>query len=199
MSAAPAQQPTISRRDLIRGRLFGLFGGRSAAPTEAPEQRAEAPSPARRPIPLLRPPGAIAEADFLAACTQCEACQYACPHDAIVPAPVRARGAAGTPVIEPLSQPCMMCPDTPCIDACPSGALLPTDRIRMGTARINPLDCLAGTGCFSCGERCPVPGAITRQGGKPVVSADACTGCGICQWVCPAPHNAVLILPAQDR
>ena len=29
----------------------------------------------------------------------------------------------------------------------------------------------------------------------PMVVPEICTGCGICQQVCPAPENAVLMLP----
>jgi ferredoxin-type protein NapG len=29
--------------------------------------------------------------------------------------------------------------------------------------------------------------------------AEACTGCGVCQFVCPAPHNAVLLMPVPER
>lgn len=204
MSATPARSPatTVTRRDLLRGRFFGWLRGAETAPADSgADSRAEAPSPAPRTLPLLRPPGAIAEVDFVAACTRCDACAFACPHRAITAAPARLRGVDGTPIIEPMRQPCMLCADTPCIQACPSGALAPTDRVRMGTAHINPMDCLGwqGAGCWTCGERCPVPGAISRDGGRPTVSAEACTGCGMCQWVCPAPTNAVLILPTRAR
>lgn len=50
--------------------------------------------------------------------------------------------------------------------------------------------------CSVCSERCPVDGAIKVESGIPQVIADACTGCGICHEVCPAPTNAILILPA---
>lgn len=54
--------------------------------------------------------------------------------------------------------------------------------------------CLALTSfCSACVERCPVPGAMKKERGLPMVVADACTGCGVCQEVCPAPRNAVLI------
>lgn len=48
--------------------------------------------------------------------------------------------------------------------------------------------------CSVCSERCPEPGAIETKRGIPSVVADACTGCGICHDVCPAPKNAILML-----
>ncbi|MGZ8900169.1 MAG: 4Fe-4S binding protein [Limisphaerales bacterium] len=56
--------------------------------------------------------------------------------------------------------------------------------------------CLAYTSiCTVCSERCPVPGALKVEKGLPMVVAEDCTGCGICHDVCPAPTNAVLVLP----
>ncbi len=49
--------------------------------------------------------------------------------------------------------------------------------------------------CTTCSERCPVEGAIVIEGGLPRVRADRCTGCEICHQVCPAPENAVLLVP----
>ena len=59
--------------------------------------------------------------------------------------------------------------------------------------------CLAyrNLACSVCAERCPEPGAILREKGIPRVVADACTGCGVCRDVCPAPTNAVLVLGAR--
>lgn len=59
-------------------------------------------------------------------------------------------------------------------------------------------DCLAyrGTLCRTCLERCPIEGAITLIDFLPRISPDACTGCGICAEMCPAPVNAIRILPA---
>jgi len=59
--------------------------------------------------------------------------------------------------------------------------------------------CLALTSyCSACVERCPVPGAMKKERGMPMVVADACTGCGVCQETCPAPRNAVLMLPRRQ-
>lgn len=56
--------------------------------------------------------------------------------------------------------------------------------------------CLAhqGSFCSTCVERCPEPGAMSKVDGKPVVHAYACTGCGVCQEVCPAPKNAIFFV-----
>jgi Pyruvate/2-oxoacid:ferredoxin oxidoreductase delta subunit len=48
--------------------------------------------------------------------------------------------------------------------------------------------------CTTCSERCPEDGAIIVEQGVPRVVADKCTGCGICNEVCPAPKNAVLMM-----
>ena len=49
--------------------------------------------------------------------------------------------------------------------------------------------------CSVCSERCPEPQAIEVENGLPRVVLDACTGCGICHQVCPAPRKAILMLP----
>ena len=199
----------VSRRDLFRG----LFGRSDPAPRRpappvayvtptAPQQAGPAPRFGRgRALPVLRPPGAIEESAFLAACTRCNACVEACPHGAITLAPARLREAAGTPVLNPVESPCRMCAELPCVAACEPLALRFDVPVKMGTAAISPLDCLAhqNTTCSACVEQCPVEGAMTRENGRPVVNPAACTGCGVCQHVCPAPRNAVMILPTLTR
>lgn len=152
-------------------------------------------------FPLLRPPGALAEPDFLLACTRCGDCIEACPHDAIRPASPRLREAAGTPLVEPREAPCLLCEDFPCVAACEPGALRDDALVALGTARVQPLDCLnrLGSPCSVCVERCPVPGAISLAGNVPQVNEALCTGCGQCQHVCPAPENAILMLPSTRR
>lgn len=74
----------------------------------------------------------------------------------------------------------------------PLSAVRPADAV----AVIQGRRCIALTSfCAVCVERCPVPGAMQVTNGMPSVVADVCTGCGICQQVCPAPTNAVLLLP----
>jgi Pyruvate/2-oxoacid:ferredoxin oxidoreductase delta subunit len=64
-------------------------------------------------------------------------------------------------------------------------------------AQIQPFDCLARRGqvCTVCSERCPVPGAVRVEGTSVRIVAEHCTGCGICQQVCPAPQNAIVLWP----
>jgi ferredoxin len=61
--------------------------------------------------------------------------------------------------------------------------------------------CLAhqGSFCSVCSERCPEPGAILTEMGKPRVNPDLCTGCRICHDVCPAPKNAVFLVARAPR
>lgn len=159
-----------------------------------------------RSLPVFRPPGAVEESQFLAGCTRCGDCITACPHDAIQKAPERlgqisTSGVTGTPVIDADAQACLMCEDFPCISACPTGVLTSNIPILMGTARITEHLCLPhhGTACTVCSERCPVDNAITVVDGKPTVNEDSCTGCGVCRQVCPAPENAVLLMPTFSR
>jgi len=61
--------------------------------------------------------------------------------------------------------------------------------------------CLAwqGSFCSVCVERCPEPGAILTEMGKPRVNPDLCNGCRICHDVCPAPKNAVFLVARKPR
>jgi MauM/NapG family ferredoxin protein len=147
----------------------------------------------------LRPPGAIDEAAFLAACTRCGKCQAACEPGAIQIADPRFGRASGTPWIDPAAAPCLLCEDFPCVAACEPGALAQTLAGPIGTACVRETECLnrLGSPCATCVERCPVPGAIRLGARTPIVEPGVCTGCGVCAHVCPAPTKAILILPAR--
>jgi ferredoxin-type protein NapG len=125
----------------------------------------------------------------------------ACPVHAIVVAPPTFFAASGTPMVDAHMQACVMCEDTPCITACGPRVLRKDRSLKMGTAIIQQFNCLAHTGtfCTVCSERCPVPGAIELDGGKPRIVDEKCTGCGVCHEVCPAPATAVIVIPLHDR
>ncbi len=141
-------------------------------------------------VPLLRPPGAISEKQFLQACSRCDECIHACPKDAILRAPKKMGFLVfNTPYIEPLRNPCVMCTDLPCISACPDKALLPVQEltdVNMGYAILDKKKCQAygDTFCQQCVIDCPVPGAIFQVNDKPVIDKNICTGCGVCMRSC---------------
>ncbi len=144
------------------------------------------------PNPVFRPPGAIEEVAFLAACTRCGDCFDVCPVHAIVKAPPGAGLAAGTPMIDPALQPCTVCPDMPCAQACPTEALEAPERLwegyRMAALELVPERCIAfqGVSCDACARSCPVGERALSQdaAGRPVIHAEGCVGCGVCVRAC---------------
>jgi ferredoxin-type protein NapG len=166
------------------------------------------------PAEALRPPGALAEDDFLGACVRCGLCVRDCPYDTLKLSELGDDVANGTPYFIAREIPCEMCPDIPCIKACPTGALdhglTDIDEARMGLAVvIDQESCIAfhGLRCEVCFNVCPVRGkAITLdllhnpRSGKhalfiPVVHSDACTGCGKCEKSCILEEAAIKVLP----
>ena len=141
-------------------------------------------------VPLLRPPGAISEKQFLQNCSRCDECIHACPKDAIQRAPKKMGFLVyNTPYIDPMRNPCVMCTDLPCITACPDKALLPVQEltdVNMGYAILDKKKCQAygDTFCQQCVIDCPVPGAIFQVKDQPVIDKNICTGCGVCMRSC---------------
>ncbi len=153
-----------------------------------------------RRVPLIRPPGAITERQFLQDCTRCDKCIHACPKDAIVKAPKKFGFLVmGTPYIDPTKNPCVMCDDLPCISACPDSALLPADSpadVNMGYAILSKKKCQAydASFCQQCVIDCPIPGAITQnQDQQPVFHKKICTGCGVCVSSCSTVNIPVAV------
>jgi len=150
----------------------------------------------------LRPPGALPERDFLARCLRCGKCAQVCPFQSIrIAGLLDGLEQMGTPFIKPREKPCWLC--MKCTAACPSGAL---DRkvkakeiVRMGLAKIDNKTCLAwqGTLCRSCYDECPIfnEALIMDAELRPVVNDKKCTGCGICESVCPVDQAAIVVQP----
>ncbi len=152
--------------------------------------------------PHLRPPGAIADSLLVETCVRCGACVDVCPADAILPLAAAAGEAAGTPVVDPDSAPCVVCDGLKCTTVCPSGALLPIDNprdIRMGIAQVYAPLCVRSNreDCTLCVDECPVgEDAIRFNGwGPPEVLANGCVGCGVCQNRCPTSPKAIVVKP----
>jgi ferredoxin-type protein NapF len=142
----------------------------------------------------LRPPWALAEAQFVAVCTRCGDCVRACPQS------ILRLASNGFPEINFARGACTFC--AACSAACTAGALprLAADALPWNLkAEVGP-GCLAHQGvlCAVCREQCAA-GAITLQRAParvpvPRVSAGACTGCGACYAPCPA--HAIRLSPS---
>jgi len=154
----------------------------------------------------IRPPGAVEESLFLSRCTRCNECIKVCPHFCVRGIDSDVEYGIGTPIIVPEITPCRLCPDLPCISACKDKALMPVDdikNVRIGVALIDRTNCLdyAGDGtspCRKCYTECPLKEeAIYLEDSRPVIRAERCTGCGICENVCAAitSPSAVRVFP----
>jgi len=181
------------RRDALR-QAFGQWVERLVDATE------ERMSPQR----YVRPPGALPELGFLAACTRCGDCLPACPVQAIVRAPTESGLAAGTPYLNIQVQACIACADMPCARACPTEALtVPPhgwDGYRLGTVEFVPERCVTykGVSCQVCAKACPVGerALVMDADGHPVLKLEGCVGCGRCVQACITSPSSFVFKPA---
>jgi len=109
-----------------------------------------------------------------------------------------------------------------CGQVCPTAAIprLPLEQKQkavIGRAVVDRNLCLPyakKTPCLVCEEHCPIPekaikleSSVEKNGtgqlvtlGKPVVDERLCTGCGICEYVCPLEERAAIqIYPLRSR
>jgi MauM/NapG family ferredoxin protein len=210
----------LSRRNWIAA---GVAGAASLPLLRASAGVDPRPNPAR-----IRPPGALAEPDFLSKCVKCDACMKVCPTNALQPA-LHEAGFEGlwTPILIPrmgyCEHSCVLCGQV-----CPTGAithLQVADKVgdmphrapvRIGSAFFDKGRCLPwgyGTECIVCEEVCPTsPKAIyfeletitARDGTKktlkmPRVDLDHCTGCGTCENRCPVVDRAGIRVSAANE
>lgn len=136
----------------------------------------------QRHVPV-RPPWALAESAFVAACTRCDACVAACPTHIVV------RGDGGYPEVDFTRGECSLC--RACVDACQPQVLSlgqePPWHIKPEIRSM----CLAQQNvvCRSCGDACEARALrfVPRLGGasRPEIDVAACTGCGACVGACP--------------
>ena len=149
----------------------------------------------------MRPPGALEEVAFIAACTRCGDCITVCPVAAIIKVPTSGGLAAGTPRLDPKLQPCIVCDDLPCAVACPTAALTVPESgwsgFRFATLELDSGRCIAfdGTECGVCAEACPVGEAALRldEDGCPVIHVEGCVGCGVCVRACVTSPSSLQI------
>ena len=161
----------------------------------------------------IRPPGSVPEQEFLQMCIRCGECFKVCSNNVLQPMGFD-QGLEGlwTPEAKPDWAGCDPSCNA-CGQVCPTGAIraLPLEEkkeARMGLAVVNESTCLPFAGkeaCQLCVDECNAAGyraiEFTRAGTQldengllipdsgflaPVVLADRCVGCGICQTRCKA-------------
>lgn len=172
-------QPDMSRRGFIAAVFTGLL---TMPAIKLLARSADTDS-------LIRPPGALAEREFVKRCLKCGQCMRICPTNVIQPAGLEhGLESLWTPVMNNRtgSSGCQFdC--TACGQICPTSAIRPltlTEKlgkgdfsskgpVKIGTARFDRARCLpwaANTPCIVCQENCPVsPKAIYTR----TVFADA--------------------------
>jgi NAD-dependent dihydropyrimidine dehydrogenase PreA subunit len=207
--------PTSPRARQISRRAF-LFAGLAGVAVAATKAFAA-------PINVhpVRPPGSLPEEEFLQACIRCGECFQACPNDVLQPTEFE-HGLAGlwTPHVNANWAGCESSCNN-CGQVCPTGAIraLPMEEkrvARMGLAKVEPI-CLPLAGkeaCQLCVDECNAAGyhaiefmrvhpkldetglPIDGSGfSAPVVLADKCVGCGLCQTRCHSINVKTKHLP----
>jgi len=161
---------------------------------------------------LIRPPGSLAESEFVTACARCGECMKVCPTNTLQPA-VGEGGleALGTPVIVPRVGPCTQ-PCDLCGRVCPTRAIErftveEKTHLYLGTASVDRSTCIAwafGRECVICDEACSYDAIFQEEDERgrprPVVDERICVGCGICEWVCPVePLGAIRVNSSGDK
>lgn len=158
----------------------------------------------KRVFTRLRPPGALDEDPFLAACIKCGQCVQVCPVKAIKLADGDEGYGLGAPYIDAREQACdFSCDAVQCVLACPTGALshdiVKKEEATMGIARlIRPDACLAmhGEGFKGLARGPDFPGLlryeeIDRWDPQPVASYEYDLEiCDLCVRECPI-ENAI--------
>ncbi|NTV52480.1 MAG: 4Fe-4S binding protein [Candidatus Firestonebacteria bacterium] len=198
-------------RGISRAQFLLLVGGAMAL-TARQSAALVLPASMRR-MQLLRPPGALPEAEFVQRCVRCGNCMKVCLTNVLQPA-VMESGPEGiwTPYVAPAVAYCeYQC--NLCGQVCPTGAIRPLTleqkkQTKLGLAAVHRDLCkpwISDSQCLVCEEHCPVASKAIKvieqrnERGKlmrrPVVDASLCVGCAICENKCPArPQRAITVL-----
>jgi ferredoxin-type protein NapG len=144
---------------------------------------------------ILRPPGALKEPGFLAACIRCYRCQDACEPGAIQFYTEKDGALFHTPYVDPAKAGCTLC--NKCGPACPTGALLAFDDksdVDMGTVELREDLCLS----FKAKRIRHEQELLMQLGRQPMESTAVVERrgpCGECFMFCPLRNRAIKLEP----
>ncbi len=196
--------PRLNRRELLFGMCSGLFGA-GLLHTGIYQPRPQAKERSFVDAALIRPPGALPEAEFLTHCIRCGECMKACPTNTLQPIWFKA-GLEGifSPVIVPRLSACAVDCNV-CGRVCPTGAirdipLAEKKQAKVGTAWIIRQNCVVweqDKKCLVCDEVCPYSAVSFKpvdglRNAAPFVVANKCIGCGWCESRCPVEGSAAI-------
>ena len=206
--------PAPNGTDLSRRAILASLAAGALAPLALPSR-----PQARHSDPLLiRPPGALAEPDFLNYCLRCGECMKVCIGNALHATWLEAglEGMFTPKLIGRLGYCEYNC--TLCGQVCPSGAIRKLSKgekqaVVIGLAYFDKNRCLpyvSATPCIVCEEHCPTPDkaikfrdvvVVNQQGEQvtvrqPYVVDALCIGCGICEHKCPVAGEAAILVTA---
>lgn len=163
---------------------------------------------------LIRPPGAIPEQHFLNACIRCSMCYKICPTNGLQPCLLEA-GVNGiwTPRLISRIGGCEKNCNR-CGQICPTSvirdlSLEEKTYVKMGTAVIHRPRCIAWEQnkiCLICDEACPFNAIASFNENirgttslRPFVDERVCTGCGLCEELCPIEGPAAIQIYAHGE
>ncbi|MCP4604537.1 MAG: 4Fe-4S dicluster domain-containing protein [Proteobacteria bacterium] len=203
--------PFPTRPDPLRRQYLLSLGGGAAAGLLI--RRYESKPRARN---AVHPPGAVKKDRFGDLCIRCGSCIRVCPKQSLSPAIDEAGPILfQTPVLSGRKGGCKFdC--KACSEVCPTGAirklsLTEKKQEKIGLAIIDQKRCVAfakQSPCVVCYTSCPlsaiefVPTDIDLKWGErlftPKVKNDACTGCGLCEAICPLAGKAGIRIVSLD-
>jgi ferredoxin-type protein NapG len=151
----------------------------------------------RHSVRLIRPPGALAEKQFLASCIRCYQCQDACDIGAIQFFTEADRRYYHTPYVDPAIKSCNLC--MRCTKVCPTGALIPMEvkeraRVAMASVELRKDLCLSYKAKAIRSEQ-----ALLMEFGRAPTESEALDErrgpCGECYMFCPVRDRAIQLEP----